>query len=153
MKFEKFLKNAGMCGAIVDCQQYGKFLCMGTVMMRIPDGANVLAAFKRRMKTFEFDIFKAYEDGESYTAELTGATLPTPDAKSSQIERIFSDQDGGKIAIDNKTFGLIERMDGVRMVFDDEEPAALVITEGYGDDEIIAGVIFSEEYYMNTMEG
>lgn len=130
MKFEKFLKNAGMCGTIVDCEQHGKFLCMGTVMMRIPDGANVLAAFKRKMRTVERDIFKAYDDGDTYTADLTEAALPTPDAKPSQIER----------------------MDGVRMVFDDEEPAALVITEGYGDDETIVGVIFSEEYYMNTME-
>lgn len=153
MKFEKFLKMAGVHGVIVNAEDYGKFLAFANAMIHIPEGVNVVTAFERNAKDWEKAVLSNYYREDSYTADLTAATLPTPDAKPSQIQRIFSDQDGGKIAIDNKFFGIIERMDGVRMTFDEnDDPTALIITEGYGADEMLAGVIFAEEYCTEHME-
>lgn len=126
-------------------------------MMQIPDGVNVLAAYKRNSKTFENQIFEFAEDDKKYRAQLTAAELPAPDAKASQIERIFSDTFGGEISIDNGTFGMIEKNDSVYIVYEEfdnhTEPAALIITNGYGENENIVGIIFDTEYYNENSEG
>lgn len=161
MKFEKFLKSVGTRGTIVDGgEKFGKFLKLANVMLKIPDGVNIIAPLECKMTVWQSEPIVDFIEGFGVEAPLTGATLPTPDASPSSIRRIFGDVENGKIAIDNKTFGIIERSDHVYSFIHDDDFSvnvdefavyALVVTTGYGDDEEIAGVIFDELYYHNRL--
>jgi hypothetical protein len=133
MKFEKFVK-----------------------LVRIPEGANVVAAIARKMPEWYEEILNDVEDDCTYKAELTGAELPTPDASPAQILRIFTDSCGGRVAIDNKTFAIIEKSDKVFIcpdTYDDSKSAAaLAVCHGFGDDAEIAGIVFSEDYFRKMNE-
>lgn len=158
MKFEKFVKLAGIRGTVLTSEKFGKFLQCGMVMVRIPEGANVVAAFARKMPEWYEEILNDVEDDCTYKAELTGAELPTPDASPAQILRIFTDSCGGRVAIDNKTFAIIEKSDKVFIcpdTYDDSKSAAaLAVCYGFGDDIEIAGIVFNENYFrkMNKKE-
>lgn len=152
MKFEKFLKMTGGRGVIVDRGDGNKWLMFDGAMLRIPDGVNVIAAAIMDDKPFINHVFCAYDNDDIVNAELTGAKLPTPDASASKVIRVFTDSDGGEFGVTNKGFALIEKGDGVYTVYDEEyndgeQPAALVVLTGYGDDEEIAGIIFDDDYF------
>lgn len=156
MKFEKFVKLAGIRGTVLTSEKFGKFLQCGIVMVRIPEGTNIVAAFARKMPEWYEEILNDVEDDCVYRAELTGAELPTPDASPAQILRIFTDSCGGQVAIDNKTFAIIEKSDKVFIcpdTYDDSKSAAaLAICHGFGDDAEIAGIVFSENYFRKMNE-
>lgn len=151
MKFEKFLKMMGGRGVVVDRGNGEKWVLFNGVMLRVPDGTNVIEAFTMGDKPFINHVFNEYADENISTAELTGAILPEPDASASKVIRVFSDADGGKIGITNKAFSLIEKSDEVVTAYDqeynDENPVALVILNGYDTSEEIAGIIFNDDYF------
>ena len=156
MKFEKFLKMTAGRGVIVDRGAYKseKWLLFDGVLMRIPDGVNIIAALRMDEPQFISDIFEEYADENISTAELTNAILPTPDASASNIIRIFTDSDGGKIGVANKYFGIIEKGNDVVTVYDEEysdNPVALLVLTGYGENEEIAGMIFDEDYFRDKI--
>ena len=158
MKFEKFVKLAGIRGTVLTSEKFGKFLQCGIVMVRIPEGTNIVASFARKMPEWYEEILNDVEDDCTYKAELTGAELPTPDASPTQILRIFTDSCGGRVAIDNKTFAIIEKSDNVFICPDTYEDgdgkraAALAVCYGFGDDAEIAGIVFSENYFRKMNE-
>lgn len=151
MKFEKFLKMTAGKAVIVDRGGGEKWLLFDGVLMRIPDGVNIIAPLRMDEPRFISRIFDEYDDENISTADLTDAELDPPDASASKIIRIFTDAEGGKIGIPNKYFGIIERDNDVVTVYDDEynpdKPAALLILTGYGDNEEIAGMIFDDDYF------
>lgn len=150
MKFEKFLKMTAGRGVIVDRGDGEKWLLFDGVMMKIPDDMNVIAPLTMGGKEFIDHVFDEYNEENISTADLTGAVLPTPDASASKVVRVFTDADGGEIRVQNKYFGLIEKSDDVVTVYDDEysdNPVALLILTGYGDNEEIAGIIFDHDYF------
>lgn len=49
MKFEKFVKLVGSRGIVLTSEKFRKFLQSELVMVRIPEGANVVAAIARKM--------------------------------------------------------------------------------------------------------
>ena len=158
MKFEKFLKNCGARGSVINTKCNGQFLKLGTVMLVIPVGVNVLSVNEVDAPEYIENVFIDFEDDNLRAAELTGAQLPTPDASPSKIQRIFTNNEGGTISIDNKTFGIIERADHLYTFAenqDDEAGAgdqdALVITAGFGDDEHIIGIVFDELFYYDKV--
>ena len=156
MKFEKFLKMTAGRGVIVDRGAYKseKWLLFDGVLMRIPDGVNIIAALRMDEPQFISDIFEEYADENISTAELTNAILPPPDASASNIIRIFTDSDGGKIGVANKYFGIIEKGNDVVTVYDEEysdNPVALLVLTGYGENEEIAGMIFDEDYFRDKI--
>lgn len=155
MKFEKFLKMTAGRGVIVDREDGGKWLLFGEVLMRIPDGVNIIAALRMDDKPFINHVFNEYADDAIFNAELTGAKLPTPDASASKVIRIFTDIDGGEFGVTNKGFALIEKGDSVYTVYDeahnDEQPVAVVVLTGYGDNEEIAGIIFDDDYFAEKI--
>ena len=161
MKFEKFLKNCGARGTVITTKSDGKFLKLANVLLAIPDGVNVLSNGAVIAPDYIEDILTAFWDGDTFTAELTDAKLPTPDASPSKVERVFSNGFGGQITVDNKTFGIIERSDRVFTYEDDGESScdqnALVVVSGYGDNEYISGVLLATQYYndkvTNKQEG
>lgn len=150
MKFEKFLKMSAGRGVIVDREDGGKWLMFNHVLMRIPDGVNVIAALRMDESEHIKKIFEEYATENCAGAELYAAELPTPDASGSSVIRIFRDNDGGEIGISNKEFSLIEKGDGVITVYDEEYnhdvPAALMVTEFEPWGAEIVGVIFDGEY-------
>lgn len=157
MKFEKFLKNCGARGTVVNTTG-GQFLKLGAVMLAIPAGVNVLSMNEIKAPEYIENVFTDFDYDNLTPAELTGAQLPTPDASPSKIQRIFTNEEGGTIAIDNKTFGIIERADHLYTFTESEDDDsvkddqdALVITTGYGDDEQITGIILDELYYYNKL--
>jgi hypothetical protein len=153
MKFEKFLKMTAGRGVIVD-RGGENWLLFDGVLMKIPDGVNIIAPLKMGESQFMTTIFGEYIDENISTAELTGAELDPPDASASKVIRIFTDADGGEIGVQNKYFGLIERGDDVATVYDDDysdNPAALLILTGYGDNEEIAGIIFDYDYFAERI--
>lgn len=151
MKFEKFLKMTAGKGVIVDRGDGEKWLLFDGVLMRIPDGVNIIAPLRMDEPRFVTHVFEEYDDENIFTAELTNAILPTPDASASKVIRIFTDSDGGEIGVTNKYFGIIERDNDVVTVYDDDystdKPAALLILTGYGENEEIAGMIFDDDYF------
>lgn len=154
MKFEKFLKNCGARGTIVDTTE-GQFLKLANVFVRIPDGVNVLSALRINAPDYIEVIFDDFENGDLSRAELTGAELPEPDASPSKVLRIWSNDLNGSIKVDNKTFGVIEKSDHAYTFSDsgdDEAPQeALVITTGYGAEEFISAVILDKQFYYNLL--
>lgn len=155
MKFEKFLKMTAGRGVIVDREDGEKWLLFDGVLMRIPEGVNIIAALRMDEPQFISDIFEEYEDENISTAELTNTILPTPDASALKVIRVFTDNDGGKFGISNKYFGLIEKGNDIVSVYDEEYsstmPTALLILTGYGDNEEIAGIIFDSDYFSEKI--
>lgn len=152
MKFEKFLKMTAGHGTIVDREDGGKWLFFANVLMRIPDGVNVIAALRMDESERIKNIFEEYASENCAGAELYAAELPTPDAAGSKVIRIFRDTDGGEIGISNKEFSLIEKGDSVINVydeeFDDNIPAALMVAEfDPSQGAEIVGVIFNVGYF------
>lgn len=150
MKFEKFLKMTAGHGVIVERKDGEKWLLFDGVLMRIPDGVNIIAALRMDEPQFISDIFEEYADENISTAELTNAILPTPDASASKVIRVFNDSDGGEIGVANKYFGIIEKGNDVATVYDEEysdNPVAMLVLTGYGENEEIEGIIFDDEYF------
>jgi hypothetical protein len=151
MKFEKFLKMTAGHGVIVERKDGEKWLLFDGVLMRIPDGVNIIAALRMDEPQFISDIFEEYANENISSAELTNAILPTPDASASKIIRVFNDSDGGEIGVANKYFGIIEKGNDLVTVYDEEynpdSPAALLVLRGYGENEEIEGIIFDDEYF------
>ena len=150
MKFEKFLKMTAGHGVIVERKDGEKWLLFDGVLMRIPDGVNIIAALRMDEPQFISDIFEEYADENISTAELTNAILPTPDASASKVIRVFNDSDGGEIGVANKYFGIIEKGNDVATVYDEEysdNPVAILVLTGYGENEEIEGIIFDDEYF------
>lgn len=154
MKFEKFVKNCGARGTVVKMSDDSRFLMCGYTMVRIPEGVTVLSAAEITAPNYIEDVVDDFVDDVLLPAELRDAKLPCPDAKPSEIERIFANIEGGDIAIDNKTFGYIERADRLYTFSEsaDEEGTqdALVITNGY-EDESIVGIVFNSQYIIECI--
>lgn len=154
MKFEKFLKNCGARGTIVETTE-GQFLKLANVFVKIPLGVNVLSALVMGAPDYIDSIFDDFDDGDLPKAELTAAILPEPDASPSKVRRIWSNEDKGAVSIDNKTFAIIERSDHAYTFSEDQDDEAaqdaLVITTGYGSEEYISAIILDEQYYYNKL--
>lgn len=154
MKFEKFLKMTAGHGVIVERKDGEKWLLFDGVLMRIPEGVNIIAALRMDEPQFISNIFGEYDYENISTTELTNAILPTPDASASKVIRIFTDSDGGEIGVTNKYFGIIEKGDDAVTVYDEEysdNPVALLVLTGYGENEEIAGIIFDDEYFRDKI--
>lgn len=138
MKFEKFIKRAGINAVIVTDPDGRKWIYNDGVAMIIPpcfvdnygDAAYKIPA----------DIFGAINDIDPDVvnpAELIRAEIPA-DGKAKEITRIYADGDF-EFAVHNADWSLIERNDSTFIAVDDnDEAAALAIYLG----ENIRGVIF-----------
>ena len=160
MKFAKLLKMAAGSGVIIE-RDGEKWLLSETVMMKILNEMNIVAAFRMQDPTFCKEVFNRIDNYEFSIAELTDAVLPFPDMTASKITRVFTDAEDGKITISNKHFGLIEKSDICAMLYSDnaytdaeanEQPIAMAIVEGWGEDAEIKGVIFADDYFHRILK-
>jgi hypothetical protein len=148
MKFEKFIKRAGINAVIVTDPDGRKWIYNDGVAMIIPpcfvdnygDAAYKIPA----------DIFGAINDIDpdvTNPAELIRAEIPA-DGKAKEITRIYADGDF-EFAVHNADWSLIERNDSTFIAIDDnDETAALAIYLG----ENIRGVIFPIGFSIDDLD-
>ncbi len=125
MKFEKHLKNTGICGVIFTASNGDTYLRAGrngNVLARIPAGfAPVGQPTTQKLEAWISDVLINGAE-ELHGADLFAAKLEK-DGRAKDIRRIWADElcvgEYGKrrCEIDNAAFGLIERGDDVR-IFD-----------------------------------
>lgn len=145
MKFDKFVKNTGTMGAIVE---YGgqKYLCSGPMIARIPEGITGLAcAVATELPERLRRILEESEEEEAY---LSDAFLPQAGDKPTELRRVFSDRLGHCIDISNKQFGLIEKCDGLAVLLQnlDDQTYAAALKIYDVNHEVVYAYIFSEKY-------
>lgn len=138
MKFEKFIKRAGINAVIVTDPDGRKWIYNDGVAMIIPPC--FVDNYGDAVYKIPADIFGAINDIDPdvvNTAELIRAEIPA-DGKAKEITRIYADGDF-EFAVHNADWSLIERNDSTFIAVDDnDEAAALAIYFG----ENIRGVIF-----------
>lgn len=125
MKFEKHLKNTGICGVVLTAYNGDKYLRTGrngNVLARIPEGfAPIGHGVTFELETWINEVLIKGAEG-FHEARLFAAKL-AKDGKAKDIRRIWADAVApGEVGlrrceIDNAAFGLIERGDDVR-IFD-----------------------------------
>lgn len=125
MKFEKHLKNTGIYGVIVAASNGDKYLRTGrngNVLARIPSGFTPISGAEVVQMEGWIDNLLVKGADDLATAELYAARLEK-DGRAKDIKRVFrdlirEDEFGEReCVIDNTTFGLIERVDLLR-IFD-----------------------------------
>lgn len=143
MKLEKFVKSVGTHGVIFE-NKGKKWLFDGITMMLIPDTICIgrAAAMPKYMNPETFD---------NSNADLTKAYLPSADAKTKDIVRVFETADSDEIAISQRDFALIESGDETRILYDsydidESNIVGLGVYTGYGEDAQLIGIIFDNEY-------
>ena len=145
MKFDKFAKNTGTMGAILEYRGQ-KYLCSGSMMARIPEGiTGLVCAAATELPERLRRILEDSEEEESY---LSDAFLPQADDKPAELRRVFSDRLGHCIDISNKQFGLIEKYDGLTVLLqklDGQIYAAALKIYDVNHEEVCA-YIFSKTY-------
>ena len=110
MKFEKFYKNSGMNGQIVELEDGDKWLVCNRVGMRVPDGViNLLGIGGTTDKVRQ--IVEAITEADTDDKVVLSRAYLKADGKPTEIIRIFMDEYGDGVGIINKDFGLIERSD------------------------------------------
>ena len=145
MKFDKFVKNTGTMGAILEYRGR-KYLCSGSMMARIPEGiTGLVCAAATELPERLRRILEGCEEEEAY---LSDAFLPQADDKPAELRRVFSDRLGHCIDISNKQFGLIEKYDGLTVLLqelDGKTYAAALKIYDVNHEEVCA-YIFSKTY-------
>ena len=130
MKFDKFVKNTGTMGAILEYRGQ-KYLCSGPMIARIPEGITGLVCA-----------------AATELPERLRRILPQADDKPAELRRVFSDRLGHCIDISNKQFGLIEKYDGLTVLLqelDGQTYAAALKIYDVNHEEVCA-YIFSKTY-------
>lgn len=107
MKFDKFIKKAVPYVCTVMYREEAWCKC-GKVYARIPEHLGTVGPVAKSDKILDAAIDGMYGP----QAELVKAVLDTPDGKSKDIIRIFSD---GQVhfCVKNELFGLIEKYDQI----------------------------------------
>lgn len=139
MKYEKFIKRAGINAVIVTDPDGRKWIYNDGVAMIIP--SVFMSNYGDALYKIPADMFDAINDiNYDYLeniAELNRAEIPA-DGKVKEITRIYSDGEF-EFTIRNADWSLIERSDRVFIAVDEvDKPAALVIYRG----DNISGIIF-----------
>jgi len=110
MKFEKFLKQVGTHGEVVQRNESEKWLICGGVGMIIPCGVdNLLGTGKGGKYTSIIEVISNAELDDPL--DLKKAVLLEPTGNASSIYRVFETQLGDTVGIINAAYGLLEKND------------------------------------------
>lgn len=137
MKFEKFLKEVGTNGTVVEVNEFEKWLVCGGVGMIIPNGVDNLLGSKSN--DANINLVKALSNAE-LDDELTldRAVLKDPQGSAKSIYRIFESELGETVGIINGDYGLLEKTDALGY--------GEVIVPGKEGDEVVKFVLVFNEY-------
>ena len=149
MKYEKFIKRAGINAVIVTDPHGRKWIYNDGVVMVIPPV--FLSNYGDALYEIPADIYNAVRDIDSdypdNIAKLDRAEIPA-DGKAKEITRIYTDGDF-EFTVRNADWSLIECSDRVFIAVDEaDNPAALVIHEG----EKISGIIFPIGFIITDLD-
>lgn len=110
MKFEKFLKQVGTHGEVIERNESEKWLVCGGVGMVIPRGVdNLLGVNRDKDYASIVDVIANAELDDALT--LKEAVLLDPTGNAGSIYRVFESELGEKVAIINGDYGLLEKKD------------------------------------------
>lgn len=115
MKFEKFLKQVGTHGRVIECDNGDKWLVCDGVGMKIPVGVdNLLGSNKQKADELFNVVIRA--DTVDDVLKLKRAVLNEADGKAKDIIRVFESQLdidllNDEIGIYNNDFALLEKHD------------------------------------------
>lgn len=110
MKFEKFLKQVGTHGEVIERNESEKWLVCGGVGMIIPRGVDNLLGRKGPEEYGSIvNIIANAELDEPLT--LVKAVLLDPTGNAGAIYRIFETELGERVGINNADYGLLEKKD------------------------------------------
>lgn len=153
MKFNKFVKTAGVGGTIYRRSNGDNWLYYDNTMMKIPSHLFSLTAddIRRMPEAYEALI----NQGEAgFDCSLTGARMLYPDSGIKDCIRIYSvDGTDYRLGIANNDWSLIDRRDMVQMCGERDEnkefiPSALAIMEYESASSLemsVVGLIFPAE--------
>lgn len=149
MKFEKFIKRAGINAIIITDPDGRKWIYSGGVAMLIPPV--FVNNYGDAIRKIPADIYDAIDDIDpahyENMAELERAEI-SADGKVSDIIRIYVDTDF-EFGVRNADWSLIERNDRVFIVVDAaDKPVAIAIYHG----EKIVGIIFEIGFTMSDLD-
>ena len=145
MKFEKFAKNSGIYGQIVELEAGDKWLVCNGIGMMVPNGLTNLLGIGTAPEKVQRVVESITEVDTDDKVVLTSAYLKA-DGKPTEIVRIFGDEFGYGVGIKNKDFGLIERSDvnmcHVEIVLEDGEELRCLVILDRNDEPVgfIAGI-------------
>lgn len=148
MKFEKFIKRAGINAVIVSDHNGTKWIYNDGVAMPIPEVVvNNYGDATAMLPRNVIDGLRDINPEEGYFAELVRAEIPA-DGKTKEITRIYADNDF-EFKIRNADWALIERSDIVDIVIDNnDEPVAIAVHNGRN----VIGIIFPIGFTRNDLE-
>lgn len=120
MKFEKFLKQVGTHGTVVEISESEKWLVCEGVGMVIPKGVDNLLGISNSEYA---ETVEALHDEELYDPlELKKAILLDPSGGAKAIYRLFVSRHGDQIGITNADYGLLEKKDQLGFTSMELEP-------------------------------
>ena len=112
MKFEKFLKEVGTHGTVIEVNEAEKWLVCGGVGMIIPMGVNNLLGSKSDDRYT--NIVNTLRNAElDDVLELNKAVLLDPTGNAKSIYRVFESELGESVGIVNGDYGLLEKSDAL----------------------------------------
>lgn len=110
MKFEKFLKQTGTHGTVIELNESEKWLVCDGVGMVIPRGVdNLLGTPTSREYASIVDVLANVELDEP--VKLKEAILLDPTGNAKAIYRVFETDLGDTVGIINADYGLLEKSD------------------------------------------
>jgi hypothetical protein len=110
MKFEKFLKQTGTHGTVIERNESEKWLVCGGVGMVIPRGVdNLLGTPINSEYASIVDVLANAEYDDP--VKLVKAILLDPTGSAKAIYRVFETDLGDTVAIINADYGLLEKSD------------------------------------------
>lgn len=110
MKFEKFLKQTGTHGTVIELNESEKWLVCGGVGMVIPRGVDNLLGTPTDCEYASIvDVLSKTQLDDPVTLKEAILLDPTGNAKS--IYRVFETLLGDKVGITNADYGLLEKSD------------------------------------------
>ena len=147
MKFEKFIKRAGINAVIVTDIKNNRWIYNEGVAMLIPPAVDNYGDATAMLPDNVIEGLHSIDPDTTDRAELIRAEIPA-DGKAKEITRIYADADF-EFAVHNTDWALIERSDRVFIAVDDaDKPAALAIYH----DEQISGVIFPIGFSITDLD-
>ena len=110
MKFEKFLKQTGTHGTVIERNESEKWLVCDGVGMVIPRGVdNLLGTTGKSDYASIVEVIRLAEYDDP--VRLIRAVLFDADGKAKDIYRVFQTELGDEVGIINSDFGLLEKKD------------------------------------------
>ncbi len=112
MKFNKFLKEVGTHGAVVEINESEKWLVCGGVGMIIPKGVDNLLGSKNN-EDYTHLVKSLRNEELNDKLELDRAVLQDPQGNAKSIYRVFESEFGESVGIINSDYGLLEKSDAL----------------------------------------